>query len=158
MSAIDLRPVHATWLRHMSTDSNEVDAGFLAWAKANAGPDDHALMAQALESAREQCRRWQVRRGDVPWATERVGTEVQETAIAKCVATYLADPKIPDHRRCEQLAVYWVAEAFGVSERTVRYAVAKRSWSYQLEGRSSFLVNGVETPYDVKPPAEWSTT
>src|SRR5262249_27331393 len=42
--------------------------------------------------------------------------------------------------------------------RAVRYAVRKRPHSYQLEGHSSFLINGVETPYEVEPPAEGSTT
>src|SRR5215472_10822506 len=147
----------------MSTDSsNEGDAEFLAWAKANAGPDDHALLAQAEESARKQCQQWQVVRGDAPTTgrikSERLGTEVQETAIAKCVATYLADPKIPKWRRVEKLAIIWAAEAFGVSRRAVRYAVAKRRSCYQPEGRSNFLADGVETPYDVEPPAEGSTT
>ena len=149
--------------RDMSTDStDEVDAEFLAWAKADAGPDDHALMAKALESAREQCQQWQVVRGDMRATkrvkSERLATEVQETAIAKCVATYLADPKIPKWRRVEKLAIIWAAEAFGVSRRAVRYAVAKRRSCYQPEGRSNFLADGVETPYDVEPPAEGSTT
>jgi len=147
----------------MSTDSsNEGDAEFLAWAKANAGPDDHALFAQAEESARKQCQQWQVVRGDAPTTgrikSERLGTEVKETAIAKCVAAYLADPKIPKWRRVEKLAIIWAAEAFNVSVRAVRYAVRKRPHSYQLEGHSSFLINGVETPYEVEPPAEGSTT
>ena len=111
------------------TDSNEADdAEFLLWAKANAGPNDHALMAQALESACERCRQWQEVRWSAP-ATERVGTEVLETAIAKCVATYLVT-RIPETRRTEKEAVYWATEAFGVSARAVRYAVRKRSETF----------------------------
>src|ERR1700738_4253667 len=114
--------------RDMSTDSE--DAEFLLWAKANAGPNDHALMAQALESSCERCRQWQEVRWSAP-ATERVGTEVLETAIAKCVATYLVTG-IPETRRTEKEAVYWATtkEAFGVSARAVRYAVRKRSETF----------------------------
>jgi hypothetical protein len=56
-SAIDVRLVDATCSRHMNDDSDEVDAEFLAWVKANANDCSHEAMERALAETEHLCRR-----------------------------------------------------------------------------------------------------
>jgi hypothetical protein len=154
----------------VTDELSDADQEFLASAKASVRPDDDQLWAQALEFARKKCGEWMADK-DAPTA-ERVGTRERDIAIAKCVATYFADSFVPEAMRTEKAAVSCTIEGvrkrFGVevSASMVRRAVAKCRHRYQLEGRSNFLVNGFETPFEPDleaepallpaPPAEWS--
>lgn len=105
-----MRPVHATCSRHMSTDSNEVDAEFLAWAKANAC--GHETMAKALADTERLCRR-----------PRRLLAEYRDAWIRAIV-------------RANKKRWYGILDArdfLGVSERTIWRALAPAPAAPELD-------------------------
>ena len=95
-------------------DDDPVDVDFLAWAKANALPNDREAWARALGNSTQQSRRRLIR------------TEFSHKWISTCVATLM------ERYGCKKdPAVVQATTEFHVAERTVRNALSL--YAYRLD-------------------------
>ena len=100
-------------------DDDPVDVDFLAWAKANALPNDREAWARALGNSKQQSRRRLIR------------TEFSHKWISTCVATLM------ERYGCKKdPAVVQATTEFHVAERTVWNALSLYAYRTLRENRS----------------------